>query len=338
MYVFYTILAAAAFFLPLTTSSVACKHLSANVNFGNYNGTSLFSANIGFLYDTVNGSKNVLSVDTIGYSVNPAYPYIIRNNFCSYINDQQYNCVDSESLPFVTFPDSNFTLTYGLNITDGTVNYTEFFSFILADEGSFSMDNGPMFTGKLNKFVYQLPVTLQEDAIATYTYTCDLFENTTVSQISAPKCQLFSSRSTVYDATNNFALFATAKAYYNISSGNKITIDIDYDGPDSTQFAIGINNFFYCENVTVSQAECVSAFGGDETKYLFFASMSFSNATNVLFNAPEFLIGKIINSNGMTLMEDGKPYTYHNDCTYYSLATFSTKYVAVSEFCCKAFE
>uniref|UniRef100_A0AC34GHN2 Uncharacterized protein n=1 Tax=Panagrolaimus sp. ES5 TaxID=591445 RepID=A0AC34GHN2_9BILA len=61
---------------------------------------------------------------------------------------------------------------------------------------------------------------------------------------------------------------------------------------------------------------------------------------------PTFIIGRIINRNGQTLMEEGRPYTPQDNCIYFSrpltvyryIKPLKGSYVITSEFCCTSFK
>jgi hypothetical protein len=263
----------------------------------------------------------VLSLDESVYTINYIQPWLngVLGNNTTPVNNFDLK------LPVNT---TSLKLTLGMAQGDPDNIWDYSITYLMIDQESFSLPDGSLFSSKKPTYTIMLPSGFLNTL--NITYTCTSFKEVNDSQITAPRCKAFKSRSTVYNADDNYSIYATIKANYTLNE-NYIVASYDTDIPDT--WTVNIISYDYCQ--CDNKYNCYIPYSKKDGKIFFFVLYSNYQA----LSSGEIVNGRIINQNEQTLMDDKNPFTKQNDCIYFTdTMNYKIAFVTTTQFCCISFE
>uniref|UniRef100_A0AC34GQ37 Uncharacterized protein n=1 Tax=Panagrolaimus sp. ES5 TaxID=591445 RepID=A0AC34GQ37_9BILA len=193
------------------------------------------------------------------------------------------------------------------------------------DDGSFSVEDGRMFTTK------NPCLTTAYEKDVTFIQCCKTFVPAPQVTTKYPRCKAFRSRLSVLNVNDNYSLFATFQMNFTLSDNNEIVGSGIFQGPEKSVITYGLNNKFYLFNTPNTTLEASYSLQNGDSKF-FLTAYIYPPEVELL------TVGRFILRENQTLSHEGIPFTPQNNCIYFNEPIEESNQVTHSEFCCQEFD
>jgi hypothetical protein len=306
--------------IPTTNLPQKCEKISLNtLVYFHANPLTNISVNIG-LKDDANGNTLIsydnLEVKFIGnYSI----------NFLCFAFNDSILCQNNDTLKG-GFPIGNTTFYFHAHSPEfpSLSNLEEIFMGFV-DEKNINLIDGTLFT-------LENPCYKRTD-VGNATICCTSFKPAPPIK-TASKCQEFKSRTTIYDVTDDYFIFATSQINYTYENEN-LHFNASFHANEGLTVEYTFNNrkignFEKSRPIISGTIPVTNNFKG-------FFEMTVHTHNPDLQDDYYVPNARIFYRNGQALIEEGNAFTSTNDCQYLSTIV-SADHVASSQYCCTKFE